>query len=142
MSFNILTSRVTSLTITEIESTKESSKKTKRKENKEHDAQLDFSNEFYMNNHSDKLFRVKYRIKVNVPERYKIDLDYVFDFQSDESVTNDLPKTMLARATVPNLTYPYMKVFIENLVMMSGYGNIPLPHVDFTQNPVPLSTEE
>ena len=114
----------------------ESPKKGK-KDTKNTNATLKLDNELYLNKNNSKLFRARYKIHVEIEDSAEIDVIYDFDFKSDTDVDQSLVSSMVIRSQVPTLVYPYIKTYLEQFLLMSGYGSIPLPYVDFAQNPIP-----
>ncbi|MFB0711434.1 hypothetical protein ACEU59_09705 [Buttiauxella noackiae] len=117
-------------------------KKKAKKTDEEVSATINFDNEVYLNNHNSKLFRVRYNISVSIPHQVEVNLEYDFDFQSDEAVDTSLPKSSTILSSVPAFAYPYIKSYIENILNMSGYGSTPLPYIDFLKNPMPYGKDE
>lgn len=110
--------------------------KKSKKELKSISAELKINNELYLNKNDSKLFRVRYFVDVSLNNNLHIDLAYDFDFRAEDDVDQSLAKSLIIRSQVPNLVYPYIKTYIEHFLLMSGYGSIPLPYVDFIKNPI------
>ncbi|MGJ0946810.1 hypothetical protein ACR76C_07495 [Klebsiella grimontii] len=111
-------------------------KKNQKGENSH--ATLKMDNELYLNRADAKVFRARYNILVSVDGRLDIDIVYDFDFKADEDVDQSLSKSMVIRSQVPTYVYPYIKSYLEHFLMMSGYGKIPIPFIDFVENPIPV----
>ncbi|HCH7895480.1 hypothetical protein [Raoultella planticola] len=114
----------------------ESPKKGK-KDSKNTNANLKLDNELYLNKNNSKIFRSRYNIQVVIEDSAEVDVIYDFDFKSDTDVDETLVSSMVIRSQVPTLVYPYIKTYLEQFLLMSGYGNVPLPYVDFVENPIP-----
>ena len=128
-------SKVHKVVLTPKEQT-ESPKKGK-KDNKNTNANLKLDNELYLNKNSSKIFRARYKIQVDIEDSVEVDVIYDFDFKSDTDVDQTLVSSMVIRSQVPTLVYPYIKAYLEQFLLISGYGNVPLPYVDFMENPIP-----
>ncbi|ADC57963.1 hypothetical protein ACYDHR_10110 [Klebsiella aerogenes] len=128
-------SKVHKVVLTPKEQT-ESPKKGK-KDNKNTNANLKLDNELYLNKNSSKIFRARYKIQVDIEDSVEVDVIYDFDFKSDTDVDQTLVSSMVIRSQVPTLVYPYIKAYLEQFLLISGYGNVPLPYVDFIENPIP-----
>ncbi|EMJ5172528.1 hypothetical protein [Klebsiella aerogenes] len=128
-------SKVHKVALTPKEQT-ESPKKGK-KDNKNTNANLKLDNELYLNKNSSKIFRARYKIQVDIEDSVEVDVIYDFDFKSDTDVDQTLVSSMVIRSQVPTLVYPYIKAYLEQFLLISGYGNVPLPYVDFIENPIP-----
>ncbi len=114
----------------------ESPKKPK-KDRKDVNANLKLENQLYLNNKNPKLFRVRYDIMVEVEGAVDIELVYDFDFSAENDVDQSLGSSLDMRSKIPNFAYPYIKNYLEQFLMMSGYGYIPFPLVDFIEQPIP-----
>lgn len=112
------------------------SKKTK-KDHKDVNANLKLENQLFLNNSNSKLFRVRYNVTVEVEGSVDIDLVYDFDFSAEIDVDESFGSSLAIRSQIPNFVFPYIKSYLEQLLMMSGYGYIPFPLVDFIDQPIP-----
>ncbi|WP_170974218.1 protein-export chaperone SecB [Citrobacter sp. wls757] len=140
MKIQLLNNKIRSLSLTP-ETTPIKSKK-KNAETVTVDAQIQLNNEVYLNQKNKSLFRVRYKLSVSIPHNVIIEMEYDFDFKADEDVDQEIAQSMTIRSAVPNLVYPYIKVYVEQIMTMSGYGQIPLPFVDFNEHPLPANSKE
>ncbi|HAS1742837.1 MULTISPECIES: protein-export chaperone SecB [Enterobacter] len=138
MKINLLKNKIRSLTLTP----ETTPVKGKKKNIETVDAKIELNNEVYLNKKNKNLFRVKYRLHVSIPHSVIIEMEYDFDFKAEEEVDETIAQSVTLRSAVPNLAYPYIKVYVEQLMTMSGYGQIPLPFVDFNEHPLPSNTQE
>ena len=135
MKITLLSRRVHRISL-ETKAALDATKKNK-KEQKSNSAKLKMNNELYLNKKNSKLFRVRYLVDISISNGVDIDIVYDFDFRSEEDdVDQSLAKSLVVRSQVPNLVYPYIKSYIEHFLVMSGHGSIPLPYVDFIENPI------
>ncbi len=132
MNITPINNKIHNLLLKEIESKGKSKKKSEAIE-----AKLNIDSEIFLNQDNHKIFRVRYKVNAIIPGKIELNVEYDFDFRSDVDVDMSLPKNLTMRSKVPNLTYPYIKSYIENFIMMSGYGAYPLPYIDFIKEPMP-----
>lgn len=128
MKIELIGKRVTSLAMAPIEG-KATAKKTMT-------AKVTLNNEIYSNVKDSKLFRVKYHVIVMVEDWFKIELNYEFDFKSEEDFSWEIVKSHEVRSVVPSIAYPYIKTYAEQLMVISNIGNFNLPYIDFFGNPM------
>ncbi len=138
MKIHLLKNKIRSLSLTP----ETTPVKGKKKSVETVDAKIELNNEVYLNKKNKNLFRVKYKLNVSIPHSVIIDMEYDFDFKAEEEVDQEIAQSMTIRSAVPNLVYPYIKVYVEQIMTMSGYGQIPLPFVDFNEHPLPSNTKE
>lgn len=112
-------------------------KKSKKKASDEISATINFDNEVYINNSNQNLFRVRYNLSVKIQHKVDIEIEYDFDFECDEEIDSSIPRSLLIRSEVPAYSYPYMKAYVENILTMSGFNGIPLPYINFLNDPMP-----
>lgn len=135
MKFTPTNSKVYKVTL----SPKENAEKAKKskKDHKDINANLKFENQLYLNSSDKKLFRLRYLVTVDVENMVDIDLEYDFDFSAENEVDESLASSLVIRSEIPNYVFPYIKSYLEHFLMMSGYGYIPFPYVDFLSQPIP-----
>lgn len=113
--------------------------KNKSDKKDDFDIHLKLHHEVYGNNKNNFIFRVRYSISVIVEDECEVKLQYDFDFKSDIEVSEGFSSSETIRSIVPAIAYPYIKVYVENLIAASGYKSIRMPYVDFIENPLELA---
>lgn len=141
MNFTPIGNKVYTVSLKPKNSSNDSHKKSK-KSHKDVNANLKLDTDLYLNNNNPKLFRVRYNVSVEVEEMADIDLVYDFDFEADAPVEQSLGGSLTIRSQIPNYVFPYIKSYLEHFLMMSGYGYIPFPNVDFITHPIPEKSQK
>lgn len=143
MKFNPVSNKIYSISLIPVASSN-TPKKSKRnqKEAKEVQANLKLENELYLNNNNTKLFRVSYKVNVDVENSIAVEMVYHFDFEAESEIDERLGTSLYIRSQIPNFCFPYIKSYLEHFLMMSGYGHIPFPYIDFVANPIPAKEEQ
>lgn len=101
-------------------------------------AKVVLNNEVYSNNKNTSVFRVRYNATITIEPLVKLELTYDFDFSSGTEIDDEFVRSLEIRSTVPSLAYPYIKIYAEQLLGMSGYGYFNLPYFDFISEPLEI----
>ncbi len=80
----------------------------------------------------DKMFFVGFRVVLNNP-MYDLRLEMQFSFEVDEPLTKDFMKSPFLKINAPAIAFPYLRSYISNLTMQSGYDAVMLPSVNFVK---------
>ena len=56
-----------------------------------------------------------------------------FLFQMDENVTNDFRDSDFVKINAPAIAFPYLRSYISNLTLQSGFSPIILPSINFVE---------
>lgn len=102
----------------------------------DNELKLTLGTEIFHNNKDTNLVKFRHSVSVVIKDIASIDLIYDFTFKTDEEVTESFNESDVATGVVPNLSYPYIKTYIENLLFSSGYKDISLPYLDFKDQPL------
>lgn len=114
----------------------------KSAEKKPMKATVTLNNEIYSNVKDVKLFRVRYFVTITIEARLKMEIIYDFDFKSDEDFSDDKAKSIEVRSVAPSMAYPYIKIYAEQIILMSNLGSFNLPYFDFVDSPMEPSTSK
>ena len=105
--------------------------------------ELDQEKEFHINigstiyAHATKknIVRIRYPIIVNIKEKVSVSMEYDFYFSLSEDVTEEFNDSITAKKEAPALAFPYIKIYLDNVLAMSGYKDIEIPFIDFNEDP-------
>jgi preprotein translocase subunit SecB len=96
---------------------------------------LDVSNHFPEDRKS---FQVEFAIKINTKRNdFTMKIVAVAHFSTDSEIDPEFRDSSFIRINAPAIAFPYVRAFISNLTLNSGYDPIVLP----TYNFVKLGTE-
>ena len=62
---------------------------------------------------------------------FKITLEMLFFFQVDQVVDEELKQSDFVKINAPAIAFPYVRSYISNLTLQSGFNPIILPSVNF-----------
>ncbi|ENJ2006391.1 hypothetical protein AB0598_005256 [Escherichia coli] len=103
---------------------------------------VNLNNELYTNVKDSKLFRVRYFASVTIEGRLEMDITYDFDFRSEDDFSHEMAKSYEVRSIAPNMAYPYIKTYAEQIILMSNLGRLTLPYFDFLANPMETNSNK
>lgn len=103
---------------------------------------LKLHHEIYGNNKNKNLFRVRYYAVITVEGDCEINMKYDFDFKADSEITPGFSKSKTICSDAPTIAYPYIKVYVENLICASGYKPIKMPFIDFIESPIEVERQD
>ncbi|EMH4043673.1 hypothetical protein V6N22_003616 [Providencia stuartii] len=95
----------------------------------------------YAHDKDKKMVRINYPITVVVKDNVSISMSYNFYFKLSENVTDSFHKSEIARKVAPSLAYPYIKSYIESVLILSGYKDFSIPFLDFNKEPFDFDEE-
>ena len=64
---------------------------------------------------------------------YKIKLEMRFFFESDEIIDDNFKKSSFPKVNAPAIAFPYLRAYISNLTMQSGFTPLLLPSINFIE---------
>lgn len=100
----------------------------KRNQRKENSLGLRFRKFF-----SDKnkfAFKIVFNLKINDSE-YDLNIEAMFNFKTDEEITEDFKNSHFPKINAPAIAYPYLRAYVSNLTLQSGVTPIMLPTINF-----------
>lgn len=81
---------------------------------------------------NEKEFFVGFRVVLNDP-KYDLRLEMHFLFEAEEPLTEDFMNSPFLKINAPAIAFPYLRSYISNLTMQSGYEAVVLPSVNFVR---------
>lgn len=100
----------------------------KRNQRKENSLGLRFRKIF-----SDKnkfAFKIVFNLKINDSE-YDLNIEAMFNFKTDEEITEDFKNSHFSKINAPAIAYPYLRAYVSNLTLQSGVTPVMLPTINF-----------
>lgn len=80
----------------------------------------------------EKEFFVKFEMDI-VDPRYKFHLVIAYRFTTDAVVTEDFLNGEFANQNAPAIAFPYVRAYISNVTLQSGFHPVILPSVNFVR---------
>ena len=80
-----------------------------------------------------KTFLLCFHIKIYNPKEFTLALDYNFIFSTTDDITDSFISSHFPIINAPAIAFPFIRVFISNITLNSGFQPTILPSINFTQ---------
>ena len=80
----------------------------------------------------EKSFGIGFIVEI-ISNSYKIKLEMRFFFESDEIIDDNFKKSSFPKVNAPAIAFPYLRAYISNLTMQSGFTPLLLPSINFVE---------
>ncbi|MGQ1947574.1 protein-export chaperone SecB [Geofilum sp. OHC36d9] len=84
-----------------------------------------------------KTFGVGFTVEIK-DKRFNLSIEATFIFSLEEEVTEEFKVSNFPKINAPAIAFPYLRAYISNLTLQSGFDPIILPSINF----VKLSKED
>jgi len=64
-------------------------------------------------------------------KKFNLDIEAVFNFITDEEITEEFKQSHFPKINAPAIGYPYLRAFVSNLTLQSGVAPAILPTINF-----------
>lgn len=81
---------------------------------------------------SSKSFLIAFKIKLSSAE-FQLELTMVFKFMADCEITDEFMNGPFPKINAPAIAFPYVRAYISNLTLQSGYTAVMLPSINFVE---------
>jgi preprotein translocase subunit SecB len=78
-------------------------------------------------------FSVIFNCRVYAEELRHLELAYLARFDTTEDVDENFMKSHFVGMNAPAISYPYMRAFVGQMLLISGYKPITLPTINFQE---------
>lgn len=75
-------------------------------------------------------FVIAFKIAINDKE-FSLKLEMIFNFRTDEELDENYLESDFFKINAPAIAFPYVRSYISNLTLQSGFNPIILPSVNF-----------
>ena len=79
------------------------------------------------NNYS---FRIIFFLTIE-DKKFDLNIEAMFNFETDEEITEEFKKSNFPRINAPAIAYPYLRAYVSNLTLQSGVDPAMLPTINF-----------
>lgn len=93
----------------------------------------DFNFEPIFDEQDKHLFSIIFHMKMYIDCEVELEFDYKADFKNSEEITNDFRASHFVKVNAPAIAYPFLRSFVANILLQSGYDPIILPAVNFVK---------
>ena len=79
----------------------------------------------------EKNFYITFHIKIATIDNVSITLTHKSTFETGDVISEGFKETHFPYVNAPAIAYPYVRTFVSNLTLNSGYSPVMLPSVNF-----------
>jgi len=76
------------------------------------------------------IFGVSFDVEIK-DTRFDLHIEANFLFQSDESISEEFKLSDFPKINAPAIAFPYLRAYISNLTLQSGFEPVILPSINF-----------
>ena len=80
-----------------------------------------------------KEFVIVFDVKIKVGEERLLQIKYISKFESDQSINEDERGSKFFSINAPAIGYPFLRAYISNIMLSSGYDPIIMPTINFVK---------
>jgi preprotein translocase subunit SecB len=77
-------------------------------------------------------FHVTFEIEIH-DEHFDLKMKAVFSFETDSAINESFKISDFPKINAPAIAFPYLRAYISNLTLQSGYEPIILPSINFVE---------
>ena len=66
-------------------------------------------------------------------KKFNLDIKAMFDFLTDEEISEEFKQSHFPRINAPAIAYPYLRAYVSNLTLQSGVNPAMLPTINFVK---------
>lgn len=77
-------------------------------------------------------FLIAFKIKL-LSDEFQLELTMVFKFMADCEITDEFMNGPFPKINAPAIAFPYVRAYISNLTLQSGYTAVMLPSINFVE---------
>ncbi|MCD8416344.1 protein-export chaperone SecB [Tenacibaculum finnmarkense genomovar finnmarkense] len=75
-------------------------------------------------------FGIGFEIEIN-DKRFDLNIETVFMFKLDKNISEEFKLSNFPKINAPAIAFPYLRAYISNLTLQSGFEPIILPSINF-----------
>ena len=102
----------------------------KRSQRKENSLGLRFRKLF--SNKNKFSFKIVFNLVIE-DKNFDLNIEAVFNFITDEQITEEFKHSHFPKINAPAIAYPYLSAYVSNLTLQSGVTPVMLPTINFVK---------
>jgi len=76
-------------------------------------------------------FIVEFALKINSASGFILELHYICQFMTDKPIDVEFKESAFPKVNAPAIGYPYLRAFVSNVLLSSGFEPAILPTINF-----------
>ncbi len=77
-------------------------------------------------------FLIGFKVLLTGP-KFNLKMEMYFSFEADEPLTEEFKESQFLKINAPAIAFPYLRSYISNITMLSGFDTVVLPSVNFVK---------
>jgi len=90
---------------------------------------IDFKSVYSPKNNQ--VFGIRFIVKTNQPNNFKLELDYVAWFRTLSEIDADFKASDFTKINAPAIAFPFLRAFVSTITLNSGFEPLVLPTINF-----------
>ena len=83
---------------------------------------------------NDKIFAIVYNLELNNQDsKFNLKIKATSHFETEEAITLEFRSSSFVKINAPAISFPYLRAFVANFTLNSGFEPIMLPTFNFVQ---------
>jgi len=78
----------------------------------------------------EKTFGIGFEIEIK-DKKFDLSLEAIFMFKLDENISEEFKLSDFPKINAPAIAFPYLRAYISNLTLQSGFEPVMLPSINF-----------
>lgn len=78
-------------------------------------------------------FLVIFDLSLKLENEFLLTVEYMARFSTDNEINDEFKSSHFVKGNAPAIVYPYLRAYISNFTLNSGFSPVVLPTVNFTQ---------
>ncbi len=96
---------------------------------------FNFEYRSFCNNKKDKIFFVEFRVVINHPADFILQVTYIAQFETSDPIPDNFENSFFININAPAIAFPYLRSFVSTFTLNAGYQPIILPTINFMETP-------
>jgi preprotein translocase subunit SecB len=77
-------------------------------------------------------FAIVFTFHALIPSQsIEVDISYIAEFATDSPISDEFKESNFPKVNAPAIAFPYLRAFISNLLLSSGFTPLILPSINF-----------
>jgi len=94
---------------------------------------MEFSFSTAFSDENPKRFLIIFNLKLKIGSEYLLTVCHLSQFETDEDMGENERRSPFLSVNAPAIAYPFLRAFVSNLLLNSGFDPVILPTINFVE---------
>lgn len=80
----------------------------------------------------EKTYFIVFNLSIVHRDQFRFSVTYESKFSTDDEITEDFTKSKFISINSPAIAYPFLRAYVANIMLISGFDPMMLPTINFT----------